>query len=394
MQPLLPLSPVDTSTIVLLTVTVAFGLGAMSIAITFHDSGTRGTRGLRHWGRGLIAYSAGTLLLYLYPQFGLSMLYLGWLCVLFSMLVMYQALLRICGTEDHRTRFGIAVIGTTVLAWLYFSLVDPNPIRQSDATSLAIGVIAGRAAWDIWLYAKRSRFRAPAFALLGWLVLTSTRPLLELLTRRVHSGDLNPLSLFGPPGMVFFRVLVLALLSISVIWLEISRLYEALEDQATRDELTGVANRRAIVALLERELVRANRLHTPCSIALIDIDHFKRVNDTLGHPAGDQVIKWVTAMIDKSIRPYDTLGRYGGEEFLLLMPGARAEAGLAVVERARTAIQSQDCLVDGKPIRITISIGVAASSEETDSRTLLRAADRVLYRAKEAGRNRTVLAKV
>jgi diguanylate cyclase (GGDEF)-like protein len=99
-------------------------------------------------------------------------------------------------------------------------------------------------------------------------------------------------------------------------------------------------------------------------------------------------------MIGKSIRPYDSLGRYGGEEFLLLMPGALPEAGMAVIERARTAIQGQDCLVDGKPVRITISAGVAASSEETDSDTLLRAADRMLYRAKQQGRNRTVLAKI
>jgi len=383
---------IDTSTLILLTITVAFGLGAMSIALTFHHSGTRGTHGLRHWGRGLVGYSAGFSLLYLYPKFGLPLLYAGWICVLISMLVMYKALLRICGSGGHRTRFGIAVVGTAILAWVYFGLVAPNPIRQNDVTSVAIAVIAGRAAWDVWRYAMRSRFRAPAFAVLAWLLLITARPFLEVLRRDVHAGDLDPMSLFGPPGMVFFRVLILALLSISVIWLEISRLYEVVEDQATHDELTGVANRRAIVALLESELVRAKRLHTPCSIAIFDIDHFKRINDTLGHPAGDQVIKWVTKVIGKSIRPYDTLGRYGGEEFLLLMPGARPEAAIIVAERARAAIQGQDCIVDGKPIRITISAGVAAWSEDVDSDALLRSADSVLYRAKQAGRNRAELA--
>src|SRR5690349_16152199 len=107
-----------------MTITVSFGLGAMSIALTFHHSGTRGTRGRRHWGRGLVAYSAGTLLLYLVPEFGPPLLYAGWLCVLFSMLVMYRALLRICGTAGHRTRFGVALVGTTVLAWIYFGLVE------------------------------------------------------------------------------------------------------------------------------------------------------------------------------------------------------------------------------------------------------------------------------
>lgn len=381
--------PIDISTLVLLTIAVACGLGAMSIVLTFHQSGTRGAR---HWGRGLIAFGVGFSLLYLYPKVGLPLLYAGWLCVLFSMLLMSRALLRICGSGGHRTRFGIAVVGATVVAWIYYGLIAPNPIRQMDATSVAISVIAGRAAWDMWRHAGRSRFRAPPLAVAAFLLVVSARPLFEVIGRDAHSGALDPMSLFGPPGMVFFRVLVLTMLSISVLWLEVSRLYEAVEVQATHDELTGVANRRAIVALLERELEQAKRLNTPLSIALFDIDEFKRINDTRGHPAGDQVLKWVTQMIGKSIRPYDALARYGGEEFLLLMPGAGADAGVSVAERARIAIQDQECSVDGKPIRITLSAGVAAWSKGVDSDALLRSADQVLYRAKQTGRNRVVLA--
>ncbi len=384
---------IDISSLVLLSIAVACGLGTMSIVLTFHQSGTRGTRGTRHWGRGLIGLGVGYSLLYLYPKVGLPLLYAGWLCMLVAMLVMYRALLRICGGGEHRTRFAVAVIGVTAAAWLYFGLVSPNPIRQMDATSAAIGVIAGRAAWDLWRHAMRSRFRAPSLTVAGWLLLVGARPILEVLTRSVHDGPLDPMSLFGPPAMVFFRVLVMTLLTISVIWLEISRLYETVEDQATHDELTGVANRRGIVALLERELVRAKRQNTPLSIALFDIDDFKRINDTMGHPAGDQVLKWVTKMIGRSIRPYDTLARYGGEEFLLLMPGAGADAGASVAERARIAIQDQFYSVDDKPIRITISAGVATWSRDVDSDTLLRSADQVLYRAKQTGRNRVVLAE-
>lgn len=382
--------PVDISTLVLLTIAVACGLGTMSIVLTFHQSGLGGAR---HWGRGLIGFGVGYSLLYLYPEVGPPLLYAGWVCVLVSMLVMSRALLRICGIGGHRTRFGIAVVGATALAWLYFGLVAPNPIRQMDATSVAISVVAGRAVWDLWRHAMRSRFRAPPLAVAAFLLVVSARPVLEVLTREAHAGALDPMSLFGPPAMVFFRVLILTLLSISVLWMEVSRFYEAVEVQATHDELTGVANRRAIVAMLERELVRAKRLNTPLSVALFDIDEFKRVNDTLGHHAGDQVLKWVTTIIGKSIRPYDALARYGGEEFLLLMPGAGADAGVSVAERARIAIQNQDCIVDGKPIRITISAGLAACSGDVDSDALLRSADQVLYRAKQAGRNRVVLAE-
>jgi len=380
---------IDISTLVLLAIAVACGLGTMSIVLTLHQSGLDGTR---HWGRGLIGVGVSYALVYLYPKLGLPALYAGWLCMLVSMLVMTRALLRISGNGEHRTRFGIAVTGATVIAWLYFALVAPNPIRQFDATTIAISVIAGRGAWDMWRHAQRSRFRAPPLAVGAWLLLVAARPLFEVFTRDVHSGTLDPMSLFGPPAMVFFRVLVLTLLSISVLWLEVSRLYEAVETQATHDELTGASNRRAIAPHLERELVRAKRLNTPLSIAFFDIDNFKGINDTLGHAAGDQVLKWVTKVIGQSIRPYDMLARYGGEEFLLVMPGARADASFSIAERARTAIQNQDCMVDGKPIRITVSAGVSTWSKDIDSDTLLRNADNVLYQAKQAGRNRVVLA--
>lgn len=380
--------PIDISTLVLLTIAVACGLGLMSNLLTFHHSGLRGTR---HWGRGLIGVGVGYALLYLYPDGGLPLLYAGWLCLLVSMLAMTRALLRITGSSEHRTRFAIAVIGATVVAWFYFGLVAPNPIRQFDATSVAIGVIAGRGAWDMWRQALRSRFRAPPLAVGAWLLLVGARPLFEVFTRDIHSGALDPMSLFGPPAMVFFRVLVLTLLTISVFWLEVSRLYDIVEDQATHDELTGVANRRAVIGMLERELVRAKRQNTPCSIALFDIDDFKRINDTLGHAAGDQVLRWVTKMIGGSIRPYDMLARYGGEEFLLLMPGAGPDAGASVADRARIAIQDQACIVDGKPVRVTISAGIATWSRDIDSDALLRKADQALYQAKQAGRNRVAL---
>lgn len=382
--------PVDISTLVLVTIAVAYGLGGICILLTFHRSGARG---IRHWGHGLIGLAVGFTLLYLYPQAGPPVLYAGWLCFLVSMLVMYRALLRIIGSDGHRTVFGLAVVGATVLAWLYFGLVAPNPVRQMDATYVAFAVIAGRAAWDLWRHSRRSRFRAPLLTVVAWLLLVCTRPILEALTREAQSGPLDPMELFGPPAMVFFRVVVLTLLTISVIWMEVSRLYEAVEDQATHDELTGVANRRGILELLERELARAEREDTPFSIAVFDIDSFKKINDTFGHPAGDQVLKWVTGVIGRSIRPYDTLARYGGEEFLLLMPGAGADAGAIVAERARLAIQNGECIADGKRLRVTVSAGVATWSRHVDTDALLRSADHVLYRAKQTGRNRVEIAQ-
>ena len=379
---------VDTSTLVLITIATAFGLGAMSIALTFFQAGTRG---IRHWGIGIIGLGAAYTLIYLYPH--PPLLYAAWICTLLSMLVMYRALLRICGGHPHRTRFGILVVGAAIAAWLVFGFVWPNPVRQMDATWLAASVIGGRAAWDLWRHARRSRYPAPALAVAFFLVLMTLRPFLDILRRDVHSGALEPGMLYGPPGVVFFRALVMSLLSMSVLWLEISRLYETVELQAAQDDMTGVANRRAIVTRLEYELGRAQREHGACSVALFDVDYFKQVNDTWGHPAGDQVIRWVAKVIGASIRPYDTLGRYGGEEFLLVIPGAGPDGAIAAAERARTAIEHQVCAVDGMQLHITVSAGVATSSPGMDADTLLRLADDALYRAKETGRNRVMPAE-
>jgi diguanylate cyclase (GGDEF)-like protein len=378
---------VDTPTLVLLTIATTFGLGLMSIVLTLLQAGTRG---MRHWGIGIIGLGAAFTLLYLYPR--APVVYVAWTCALVSMLVMYHGVLRICGGDTDRIRFGMAVIGGVIAAWLVFGFAAPNPIRQMDATLLAASVIGGRATWDLWRHARRSRYPAPAYVVSFWLTLMTIRPVLEFMTREVHAGPLDPATMYGPPGVVFFRALVMSLLSMSVLWLEVSRLYETVEQQATQDELTGVANRRGIVALLQRELDRAKRANAVCSVALIDIDNFKKVNDTWGHPAGDQVIKWVTKVIGRSIRPYDTLGRYGGEEFLLLIPGAGTDGAFAIAERARIAIQHQACIVDGERLRMTVSAGVATSVPDMDADTLLRLADDALYRAKETGRNRVVRA--
>jgi diguanylate cyclase (GGDEF)-like protein len=381
----------DISTLILLTIAIAYGLGGLSIVFSFLQAGTRGAR---HWGTGMIGLGAGYTLIYLhpYPQ-GHALLYVGWFCIVSSVLLMYRALHLICDTGNGQTLFSVAVLGGTIAAWWFFAYVVPSPLRQVDTTSVAISVITGRAAWDLWRYAQRIHYRVPALAVAGWLLVVASTPVTEILMRGTGSAAAGSPIEYGPPPVVFARVLIITLLSISVLWLEISRLYETIENQATHDELTGIANRRAVVAQLQRELTRATRENSPCSVALFDIDYFKRVNDTWGHPAGDRVLKWVTTMIDTSIRPYDTLGRYGGEEFLMVMPGAGRDAALAIADRARTAIQNQPCKVNGEEIRITISVGIATSSAGVDFDALLQLADNALYRAKESGRNRVVAAE-
>ncbi len=380
----------DISTLVLLTIAICCGLGGLSIVFSFLQAGTRGAR---VWGMGMIGLGLGYAFIFVHPYTqGHALLYVGWLCIVPSVLLMYRGLRKVYEDGTSRLLFEIAVVAGASAGWLYFGVVS-NYSAQVDTTSVAVSVITGRASWNMWRYSRRSRNRAPALAVTGWLLVVATTPMLEIILRGAASGAPQSMIEYGPPSVVFARVLIIGLLSTSVLWLEISRLYEAIEDQATHDELTGIYNRRAIVMQLQRELARTRRENASCSIATFDVDFFKHVNDTWGHPAGDEVLKWVTRTIGRNIRTYDTLGRYGGEEFLLIMPGIGRAGAMVIADRARLAIEEQACTVGDAQIRITISAGIAASSGDGDPEALLQLADDALYRAKKSGRNRVVVAE-
>lgn len=168
---------------------------------------------------------------------------------------------------------------------------------------------------------------------------------------------------------------------------------EALYRQATRDALTGVFNRGHFTALGEQELERARRFSEPLSIALLDIDHFKSINDTYGHEIGDQAIIALARTCQANVRNIDTIGRLGGEEFAILFPRAALSAAHEMSNRLRLAIaQTRMPLPPGSErprLSYTVSIGVAALSPQVaDLKELLRNADATLYRSKREGRNR------
>ena len=170
---------------------------------------------------------------------------------------------------------------------------------------------------------------------------------------------------------------------------ERKRLEEELQQQATTDELTGVFNRRHFINLAQEELKRAIRLKHPMTIALIDIDHFKHINDTYGHAAGDQALLSFTHICKKNFREIDVFARFGGDEFALLLPEATPAQAYDAVERIQLALAAQPIDLDGNPVSITVSAGISNLANDHESLdTLLGRADRALYRAKEAGRNR------
>ncbi len=168
---------------------------------------------------------------------------------------------------------------------------------------------------------------------------------------------------------------------------------ESLRIQATRDGLTGIYNRRAILEFAEAELQRALRHGAPVALVLIDVDHFKLTNDLHGHLAGDAVLHAVAGALAGNLRAYDRVGRYGGEEFLLVIVESDPEAVLATVERLRLAVAALRVEHDGKTIGATASFGIAVRGQRSafDLNALLSIADEGLYEAKHLGRNRSVM---
>ncbi len=174
---------------------------------------------------------------------------------------------------------------------------------------------------------------------------------------------------------------------------EIAQALARIQELATRDELTGLVNRRHMSSLLERERQRCVRSGRGLSVAMVDIDHFKAVNDHYGHPVGDEVLRTFAHQAPQALRGTDIVSRWGGEEFVLLLPEAALPAARIGVERVRGRIAATPMAhLSGVPIRVTVSVGLTEHiAGESVTQTLERA-DRALYEAKAQGRNRTVVA--
>ena len=171
-------------------------------------------------------------------------------------------------------------------------------------------------------------------------------------------------------------------------------LQKELEYLATTDPLTGAYNRRHFLELTEKEIIRARRYQSPLSISMMDIDHFKRINDRYGHPAGDLVLEELVKILRGQLRPNDVLGRVGGEEFAITMVECDLQKSFAVIERLRKSIEQQRIMLDDDTeVRFSISAGVAQLAGPTeDWESVIRRADQALYWAKKSGRNRVGIA--
>ena len=169
---------------------------------------------------------------------------------------------------------------------------------------------------------------------------------------------------------------------------ELKEANKRIEELAELDDLTGSFNRRCIMRLLDDDIARAHRTKAPCSIALIDLDWFKRINDTYGHPTGDEVLRTFAITVFANIRSIDRFGRFGGEEFLLVLPETPHDTAARTLDRLRAIIADLDWSAFSQGMRVTVSAGVATLRPDETPETFLPRADRALYEAKARGRNR------
>ncbi|HEX4324310.1 MAG TPA: diguanylate cyclase [Gaiellaceae bacterium] len=214
----------------------------------------------------------------------------------------------------------------------------------------------------------------------------------RLILPLIASGErFGTLELVGDSFSKEARMNAASLAAHAVVALENAHLHGMVERQALVDGLTGLANRRAAADALHGEAARAERLQTPLSVVLADLDGFKDVNDEYGHAVGDEVLRAFAEVLRETVRESDVAGRWGGEEFLLLLPGADLGGAMQLAERIRLGLAERR-IPSAPDLRVTASFGVAEYSGESNSEQLVEAADSALYRAKRAGKDRVVRA--
>lgn len=280
------------------------------------------------------------------------------------------------------------------LAVLLTIFLDDFPTR----IVLANFIMALQTAWVLWaLYKQR---HAPAGRGAVMVMVGMGIGTVALLVRAASGaspahgvqGLLQPGTVQALTFVTMFAVLLIA--SLGFVFMSKERADETNLRLAAQDELTGVANRRSIIAALDRDVARAIRTREPIAVMMVDIDHFKRVNDEYGHLAGDQVLRNVVDVIRHRIRTQDIVGRYGGEEFLVVLCDTTAQGAQQLAEQLREAVRGSYCAWSDQRLSVTVSVGVFGGRLEPGDSwdQLIYTADKALYQAKQNGRDQVAVA--
>ena len=317
----------------------------------------------------------------------------GNLCGVLAMMSLQQGVWRFLGLAGRPSQHGVALGLVLVAAWIG---IDPNQgFVRVAVNSTVLTWIALTMAQELYVHA-RDRLR------MGWPVLLT----LPLLLAAIGFGQRGLRALADPAsvgaqmaadsalnvGSAFSYVPIALAFHATLLTLVVARLLAELRYRSRHDGLTGALNRRSTEELLAGQMQRSLRSGETFAVVMLDMDHFKSINDRLGHAVGDLALKHAAALLTGALRKVDSLGRFGGEEFLALLPGITLAEAQHVAERLRAQIATTPLVHAGSTVTLSVSIGLAAwGGEGEDLSRLLVRADQALYRAKQRGRDRVEL---
>lgn len=282
----------------------------------------------------------------------------------------------------------LVVCGVSLLGLSWFAHVEPNFRWRMVFALASMGLLMAAHAWLFFRHPLNSLGRRFTVLALSAMTLVFAVRWSHAVLLPQGDGGLYAPSSVQTTYMASYTVLLL-LISMGFVLLASERMREVFEFQATHDTLTGAFNRRALLDRVSEELARSQRYRGQFSVLMLDLDHFKHVNDRFGHQTGDEVLKQFVARIGRTLRPNDVLGRLGGEEFLVLLPETSATAAQATADRMLLAVAQESATL---PV-CTASIGLTAwLPEDNTVDELVARADRAMYTAKGNGRNRVEVA--
>jgi diguanylate cyclase (GGDEF)-like protein len=382
-QPPPPLPPPTLLGLGTMTLMIGITFLMQAIAIAFSSVAVREYRGVRFFFLSTLSMSVGYFLLLWHPQIGFAIGIASNFAIYTGNMLLYLSVCQFTETPYQRwVAYGLIPLG---YLGLLLTFVAPLPIlwvTESVNTPLSI------ASAYVLLKSDHRAYRLSAYVTAIPLVVYSLVSFARLIFGFLPQGAPGAGNESQAPFVLM--VFILSFLWTAGFILMISqRLQTHLNELAMNDMLTRVRNRRAMHELLNYELRRAEREVKDFSIILLDVDHFKRVNDTYGHDVGDEVLKWMAQHLQLSSRIQDTVSRWGGEEFLILLPSTTLEEAVEVAERMRSHIENTSFSFKDVTVNVTFSAGVSFSREHQNVDKLCKVADAALYVAKRT-RNRVV----
>jgi diguanylate cyclase (GGDEF)-like protein len=304
-------------------------------------------------------------------------------CLLLSAFVLFYTGVLHFFKSPRTIRYAWALTIAASILTIYLNLSHDRTTALTYVIALSFFLVRGVIALEIFRQAADRIFlKIFAFLMAGYAIFALNRVYFLLVLGHPPSAQqravLQTVSVLLSVSFVF-------LIGLSFLLMLCSDLLTLVKDESERDLLCGVLNRRGIEQKLDAELVRAGRVGQNLAIALIDIDHFKAINDHAGHAAGDSALRDIVSAISGRLRPHDLLGRFGGDEFLLILPHTSSSEAFTVSSRIEQSVR--ELSIPGEAIPLTLSIGLTQATPGEVAGPLLARADKALYNAKNAGRN-------